>query len=124
LRRIGSQKERPLAIAHPSVVIASSGMLTGGASIGYAKILLEWESAASKDNNRIRKDNAPANFAVLRHISVNTKRCGSIDHLSIKTSNHRLILAKIHSFVDQLKTIWRDTEFTSKGIVHRTHQKY
>jgi Cft2 family RNA processing exonuclease len=43
---IGSQKERPLAIAHPSVVIASSGMLTGGASIGYAKILLEWENAA------------------------------------------------------------------------------
>jgi Cft2 family RNA processing exonuclease len=43
---IGSQKERPLAIAHPSVVIASSGMLTGGASIGYAKILLERENAA------------------------------------------------------------------------------
>jgi Cft2 family RNA processing exonuclease len=43
---ISSQKERPLAIAHPSVVIASSGMLTGGASIGYAKILLERENAA------------------------------------------------------------------------------
>jgi Cft2 family RNA processing exonuclease len=43
---IGSQKERPLAIAHPSVIIASSGMLTGGASISYAKILLERENAA------------------------------------------------------------------------------
>lgn len=43
---IASPKERPLAIAHPSVIIASSGMLTGGASIGYAKILLEWENAA------------------------------------------------------------------------------
>ena len=43
---IGSQRERPLAIAHPSVIIASSGMLTGGASIGYAKILLERENAA------------------------------------------------------------------------------
>jgi Cft2 family RNA processing exonuclease len=43
---ISSQKERPLAIAHPSVIIASSGMLTGGASIGYAKILLERENAA------------------------------------------------------------------------------
>ncbi len=43
---IGSPKERPLAIAHPSVIIASSGMLTGGASIGYAKILLERENAA------------------------------------------------------------------------------
>ncbi len=43
---IGSPKERPLAIAHPSVVIASSGMLTGGASIGYAKILLERENGA------------------------------------------------------------------------------
>ena len=43
---IASHKERPLAIAHPSVIIASSGMLTGGASIGYAKILLERENAA------------------------------------------------------------------------------
>ncbi len=43
---IASAKERPLAIAHPSVIIASSGMLTGGASIGYAKILLERENAA------------------------------------------------------------------------------
>jgi Cft2 family RNA processing exonuclease len=43
---ISSPKERPLAIAHPSVIIASSGMLTGGASIGYAKILLERENAA------------------------------------------------------------------------------
>jgi Cft2 family RNA processing exonuclease len=43
---IASHKERPLAIAHPSVIIASSGMLTGGASIGYAKTLLERENAA------------------------------------------------------------------------------
>jgi Cft2 family RNA processing exonuclease len=43
---ISSPKERPLAIAHPSVIIASSGMLTGGASIGYAKTLLERENAA------------------------------------------------------------------------------
>ncbi len=43
---IASPKERPLAIAHPSVIIASSGMLTGGASIGYAKTLLERENAA------------------------------------------------------------------------------
>jgi predicted metal-dependent RNase len=28
---IGSPKERPLAMAHPSVIVASSGMLTGGA---------------------------------------------------------------------------------------------
>ncbi len=43
---IGSAKERPLAMAHPSVIIASSGMLTGGASIYYAKTLLERENAA------------------------------------------------------------------------------
>jgi Cft2 family RNA processing exonuclease len=43
---IGSPKERPLAMAHPSVIIASSGMLTGGASIYYAKTLLERENAA------------------------------------------------------------------------------
>ncbi len=43
---ITSPRERPLALAKPSVVIASSGMLSGGASMGYAKILLERENAA------------------------------------------------------------------------------
>ncbi len=43
---IASPNERPLAMAHPSVIIASSGMLTGGASIYYAKTLLERENAA------------------------------------------------------------------------------
>ncbi len=43
---IGSPRERPLAMAQPSVIIASSGMLTGGASIYYAKTLLERENAA------------------------------------------------------------------------------
>jgi Cft2 family RNA processing exonuclease len=43
---IGTAKERPLAMARPSVIIASSGMLTGGASIYYAKTLLERENAA------------------------------------------------------------------------------
>lgn len=39
-------RERPLAIASPSVIVASSGMLSGGASVYYAKILLERENAA------------------------------------------------------------------------------
>jgi Cft2 family RNA processing exonuclease len=43
---IGSAKERPLAMEQPSVIIASSGMLTGGASIYYAKTLLARENAA------------------------------------------------------------------------------
>lgn len=43
---IGSPKERPLAMAHPSVIVASSGMLTGGASVYYAATLLERENAA------------------------------------------------------------------------------
>ncbi|MDP8964734.1 MAG: MBL fold metallo-hydrolase [Cyanobacteriota bacterium] len=43
---IGSPKERPLAMAHPSVIVASSGMLTGGASVYYATTLLERENAA------------------------------------------------------------------------------
>jgi Cft2 family RNA processing exonuclease len=43
---IESARDRPLAIARPSVVIASSGMLTGGASVHYAQILLERENAA------------------------------------------------------------------------------
>jgi Cft2 family RNA processing exonuclease len=43
---IGSPKERPLAMEHPSVIIASSGMLIGGASIYYAKTLLKRENAA------------------------------------------------------------------------------
>lgn len=43
---IASPKERPLAMAKPSVIIASSGMLTGGPSIYYATALLERENAA------------------------------------------------------------------------------
>jgi Cft2 family RNA processing exonuclease len=43
---IGSPQERPLAIAQPSVIIASSGMMTGGASVYYGKLLLERENAA------------------------------------------------------------------------------
>ncbi|MFB2969595.1 MBL fold metallo-hydrolase [Aerosakkonema sp. BLCC-F183] len=43
---IASPKERPLAMAKPSVIIASSGMLTGGPSIYYACTLLERENAA------------------------------------------------------------------------------
>jgi Cft2 family RNA processing exonuclease len=38
--------DRPLAMAQPSVIIASSGMLSGGASVYYAKTLLERENAA------------------------------------------------------------------------------
>jgi Cft2 family RNA processing exonuclease len=44
--RINHPQERPLAMAHPSVIVASSGMLSGGASVYYAKTLLERENAA------------------------------------------------------------------------------
>jgi hypothetical protein len=43
---IASPKERPLAMARPSVIIASSGMLTGGPSVYYASVLLERDNAA------------------------------------------------------------------------------
>ncbi len=43
---IGSPRERPLAMAHPSVIVASSGMLTGGPSVYYATSLLERDNAA------------------------------------------------------------------------------
>lgn len=43
---IGSPRERPLAMAKPSVIIASSGMLTGGPSVYYASALLGRENAA------------------------------------------------------------------------------
>lgn len=43
---ISNPRERPLAIAKPSIVVASSGMLTGGASVYYASVLLERENAA------------------------------------------------------------------------------
>ena len=43
---ISDPKERPLAIAKPSVIIASSGMLIGGPSVYYAPALLERENAA------------------------------------------------------------------------------
>jgi Cft2 family RNA processing exonuclease len=43
---IARPADRPLAMAHPSVIIASSGMLNGGASVYYAKVLLERQNAA------------------------------------------------------------------------------
>lgn len=43
---IAHPRERPLAIASASVIVASSGMLSGGASVYYAKVLLERENAA------------------------------------------------------------------------------
>lgn len=43
---ISHVRERPLAIAKPSVIVASSGMLTGGASVYYGRVLLERENAA------------------------------------------------------------------------------
>ncbi|OCR01465.1 exonuclease [Oscillatoriales cyanobacterium USR001] len=43
---ISNPKERPLAMAKPSVIVASSGMLSGGASVYYAQTLLERENAA------------------------------------------------------------------------------
>ncbi len=43
---ISKPQERPLAMAKPSVIIASSGMLNGGASVYYAKTLLERDNAA------------------------------------------------------------------------------
>ncbi len=46
VRAIARSQERPLAMAQPSVIIASSGMLNGGASVYYAKTLLERDNAA------------------------------------------------------------------------------
>lgn len=46
VKAIARQQERPLAMAKPSVIIASSGMLNGGASVYYAKTLLERDNAA------------------------------------------------------------------------------
>lgn len=43
---VAGQQQRPLAMVHPSVIIASSGMLNGGASVYYAKTLLERDNAA------------------------------------------------------------------------------
>lgn len=46
VKAIVRSQERPLAMAQPSVIIASSGMLNGGASVYYAKTLLERDNAA------------------------------------------------------------------------------
>ena len=43
---IAHTQERALAMVRPSVIIASSGMLNGGASVYYAKTLLERDNAA------------------------------------------------------------------------------
>ena len=46
VRAIARPQERPLAMAQPSVILASCGMLNGGASVYYAKTLLERDNAA------------------------------------------------------------------------------
>jgi Cft2 family RNA processing exonuclease len=43
---IEKPSERPLALAKPSIIVSSSGMLTGGPSVYYAGVLLERENAA------------------------------------------------------------------------------
>ncbi len=43
---ISSNSQRPVAMAHKSVIVASSGMLVGGPSVYYARVLLERENAA------------------------------------------------------------------------------
>jgi Cft2 family RNA processing exonuclease len=43
---IENASERPLALAKPSIIVSSSGMLTGGPSVYYAGVLLERENAA------------------------------------------------------------------------------
>lgn len=43
---IADRSDRPLAMAKPSVIVASSGMLHGGPSVYYASTLLERENAA------------------------------------------------------------------------------
>jgi len=46
IRAIEHPGDRPLAIAHPSVIVTSSGMLNGGPSVYYAQVLLERSNAA------------------------------------------------------------------------------
>jgi Cft2 family RNA processing exonuclease len=43
---IENASQRPLAMAQPSMIVSSSGMLTGGPSVYYAGVLLERENAA------------------------------------------------------------------------------
>jgi Cft2 family RNA processing exonuclease len=43
---IENASERPLALSKPSIIVSSSGMLTGGPSVYYAGVLLERENAA------------------------------------------------------------------------------
>ena len=60
---------------------------------------LHWilDVAFEEDNSRIRKDNAPANFAVLRHIAVNIINENKSRKLSVRSKRFLATLDEEYS---------------------------
>ena len=67
---------------------------------------LHWvlDVAFKEDNSRIRKDNAPANFAVLRHIAVNIISQNKSRKLSVRSNRFLATLDEEYS-VELLEAI-------------------
>lgn len=56
--------------------------------------------ALKEDDSRIRKDNAPQNFAVLRHIAVNLLGQEKSKKLGMK--NKQFLAAMVHNYLSKV----------------------
>jgi uncharacterized protein len=135
---INDTQERPFAMAKPSVIIASSGMLTGGASIYYAKALLERDNASifisgytdEESPGRLLQSMKSGEVVTLDgidytvkaevrkfNLSAHTDRIG-IGQVIAKVAPRHLIL--IHGIPDTLYDLAR-TDLQKNHVVHIPH---
>lgn len=129
-------QERPLAISKPSVIVASSGMLTGGASVYYAKTLLERENAAifisgytdeespgrllqnlqTGDSIELEGKNLTVRAQIKRfNLSAHADKIGLTQVIN-KVNPKHLIL--IHGSLEALHQLARSGDLRSKHFIH------
>ncbi|MBF2062910.1 MAG: MBL fold metallo-hydrolase [Calothrix sp. C42_A2020_038] len=135
---ITDSRERPFAMAKPSVIIASSGMLSGGASVYYAKVLLERKNAAifisgytdEESPGRLLQNMQPGEIVTIDgqdytvradirkfNLSAHTDRIG-IGQVIAKVQPRHLIL--IHGSPDNLHDLAK-TDLQKNYIIHIPH---
>lgn len=133
---IRSPRERPLAIARPSVVIASSGMLSGGASVWYARTLLERENAAifisgytdeespgrklqqlnTGDTIELEGKELTVRAAVKRfNLSAHADKIGLTQVINRVNPRHLIL---IHGSINALHELFQSGELSKKYLVH------
>jgi Cft2 family RNA processing exonuclease len=133
---ITNPQQRPLAMAQPSVIIASSGMLNGGASVYYAKTLLERDLAAIfisgytdeespgrllqnlKTGDEIELDGLQVTVrAQVRrfNLSAHADKLG-LGQVISKVNPQHLVL--VHGSLDALHSLARSSDLRDKHFVH------